>query len=51
MPDMDDDERREKYRQALDLARKGWSVLEIARHTRLPRGEIELLVRTKGQAG
>jgi TolA-binding protein len=47
-PDMDDDERREKYRQALDFARKGWSVAEIARHTRLPRGEIELLLRTKG---
>jgi hypothetical protein len=46
--EMDDDERREKYRQALDFARKGWDVAEIARHTRLPRGEVELLIRTKG---
>ncbi|MEK7475461.1 MAG: hypothetical protein AAB152_07465 [Candidatus Coatesbacteria bacterium] len=46
--EMDDDERREKYRQALDFARKGWDVGEIVRHTRLPRGEVELLVRTKG---
>jgi len=46
---MDDDERRDRYRQALDFARKGWSVVEIAKHTRLPRGEVELLIRTKGQ--
>lgn len=46
--DMDDDERREKYRQALDFARKGWDAAEIARHTKLPRGEVELLIRTKG---
>jgi hypothetical protein len=51
LPD-DEDERREKYRVALDFARKGWSTLEIARHTQLPRGEIELLIKTRGgQAG
>ena len=44
----DEDERREKYRVALDFARKGWSALEIARHTQLPRGEVELLIKTRG---
>jgi hypothetical protein len=44
----DEDERREKYRMALDFARKGWNILEIARHTRLPRGEVELLIKTRG---
>lgn len=45
----DDEERREKYRQALDFAQKGWSALDIARFTQLPRGEVELLMRTKGK--
>ena len=45
----DEDERREKYRQALDFARKGWDILDIARFTGLPRGEVDLLVRTKGK--
>jgi hypothetical protein len=45
---MDEDERREKYRIALDFARKGWNALEIARHTQLPRGEVELLIKTRG---
>lgn len=44
----DEDERREKYRMALDFARKGWNVLEIARHTQLPRGEVELLIKARG---
>jgi len=44
----DEDERREKYRMALDFARKGWNTLEIARHTQLPRGEVELLIKTRG---
>jgi len=48
-PGEDEDERREKYRQALDYARKGWDVLDIARFTGLPRGEVDLLVRTKGK--
>ena len=47
---MSEDDRREKYRQALDFARKGWSILEIARFTHLPSGEVELLVKTKGKA-
>jgi hypothetical protein len=45
----DEDERREKYRQALDYARKGWEVLDIAKFTGLHRGEVDLLVRTKGK--
>jgi hypothetical protein len=46
---MDDEDRREKYRQALDFAQKGWNALDIARFTQLPRGEVELLMRTKGK--
>ncbi len=45
----DDDARREKYRQVLDFAQKGWNSLDIARFTELPRGEVELLMRTKGK--
>lgn len=44
----DGGKRKDKYRQALDLAQKGWGALDIARVTQLPRGEVELLMRTRG---
>ncbi len=45
------EERRERYRQALEFSEKGWSALDIARVTKLPRGEVDLLIRTKGRRG
>jgi hypothetical protein len=52
-PALEDDEedRRARYRQAVDYAAKGWSAAEISRVTRLPRGEIDLLIRTRGRSG
>lgn len=51
-PEPDDaEDRRERYRQALEFSEKGWNALDIARATRLPRGEVELLIRTKGRKG
>jgi hypothetical protein len=47
---LDDDARAERYRQAVDFARKGWDADEIARQTRLPRGEVDLLLKTRGKA-
>jgi hypothetical protein len=47
----EEEDRRELYRQAVDYAAKGWSADEIARVTRLPRGEIELVIRTRGRSG
>lgn len=44
-----EEERRAKYQQALEFMEKGWSALDIARFTHLPRGEVELLMRTKGK--
>ncbi len=44
-----EEERRAKYRQALEFMEKGWSALDIARFTQLPRGEVEFLMRTKGK--
>ncbi len=44
-----EEERRTKYRQVLEFMEKGWGVLDIARFTGLPRGEVELLMRTKGR--
>jgi hypothetical protein len=44
-----EEERRAKYQQALEFMEKGWSALDIARFTQLPRGEVELLMRTKGK--
>ena len=44
----DGGKRKDKYQQALDLAQKGWGALDIARVTQLPRGEVDLLMRTKG---
>ncbi len=47
--DLDDDTRADRYRQVVDFARKGWDAAEIARHTRLPRGEVDLLLKTRGR--
>ncbi len=41
--------RQEKYRQVLDFSQKGFSALDIAKLIKLPRGEVELLIRTKGK--
>ena len=46
---LDDDARADRYRQVVDFARKGWDAAEIARHTRLPRGEVDLLLKTRGR--
>jgi len=43
----EDSERKEKYKQIMELAEKGWTALDIARFTQVPRGEVELLMRTK----
>lgn len=40
-------ERKEKYKQVMELAEKGWSALDIARFTQVPVGEVDLLMRTK----
>ena len=50
-PADDEEDRRTRYRQAVDYAAKGWSAAEIARVTRLPRGEVDLLIRTRGRSG
>lgn len=47
--DLDDDARADRYRQVVDFARKGWDAAEIAKHTRLPRGEVDLLLKTRGR--
>ena len=47
--DIDDDARADRYRQVVDFARKGWDAAEIAKHTRLPRGEVDLLLKTRGR--
>jgi len=46
---LEDDERdrAEKYRQVLEFAEKGWSSIDIARFLQVPRGEVDLLMRTK----
>ncbi len=45
--DDDDRDRAEKYRQVMEFAEKGWSSLDIARFLQVPRGEVDLLMRTK----
>ena len=40
-------ERAEKYRQVLEFAEKGWTAVDIARFLQVPRGEVDLLMRTK----
>lgn len=47
--ELDDDARADRYRQVVDFARKGWDAAEIAKQTRLPRGEVDLLLKTRGR--
>jgi hypothetical protein len=50
---LEDDERdrSEKYRQVLEFAEKGWTAIDIARFLQVPRGEVDLLMRTKIRGG
>lgn len=43
----DERDRAEKYRQVLEFADKGWSAMDIARFLQVPKGEVDLLMRTK----
>ena len=43
----DERDRAEKYRQVLEFAEKGWSGMDIARFLQVPKGEVDLLMRTK----
>jgi hypothetical protein len=43
----DERDRAEKYRQVLEFADKGWSGMDIARFLQVPKGEVDLLMRTK----
>jgi len=43
----DERDRSEKYRQVLEFADKGWSGMDIARFLQVPKGEVDLLMRTK----
>jgi len=43
----DERDRSEKYRQVLEFAEKGWNGMDIARFLQVPKGEVDLLMRTK----
>ena len=45
--DEDERDRAEKYRQVLEFADKGWNAMDIARFLQVPKGEVDLLMRTK----